>query len=267
MGSEADLAAARIEQALQTVALGRSLEVWGKTASSNDLAKQAAERGAPHGHTIVTDAQTQGRGSHGRLWSSPPDTNLYLSVVIRTPLPPAQIAPLTLVCGLAVAETVDHFVPGTSSIKWPNDVYLNQKKCAGLLLEASSQGGATVGALIIGIGLNVNRAHFDDDLDTQATSMHLSDPELRTFDRARVLALLLRRLEAYLDMTLKIGVSPLLEEVRKRLMWRDQWVRCGESEGVFLNISHDGALILERSGKRQHIYAGRLETCSMPQGE
>ena len=153
-----------IGAALGTLAYGRSLDLRAQTRSTNDDARAAAEAGAPRGHVVVADTQSAGRGSRGRTWSSPAGVDLYLSIVERVPLPLSKIPPLTLAVGLGVADAVDALVgPGCARVKWPNDVRVGERKCAGILVETSSAGHKP-GPIILGIGLGVNRTEWESEL-------------------------------------------------------------------------------------------------------
>lgn len=258
-----DLNSDSIQAALQTDALGRSIQLLANVASTNEVAKHSAMQGAPHGHTIVADAQSQGRGSHGRAWSSPGGTDLYVSIVLRFGLKPVQLAPMTLAAGVAVAETVEAFVPPQAAIKWPNDVWLLEKKCAGLLAETSSQKDTT-NAVVLGIGINVNRTHFEPELASHATSMRLAHPASATFNRSLVLAQLLNRTEHWLQLYHADGLEPALSALRARLALTDSWVRCGTAQGRIIDVASDGALILKDSRNVHTLYAGTLEACPKP---
>lgn len=148
-----------------------------------DAAALAAE-GAPHGTTVVAQRQTAGVGRFGRKWSSDDEGGLYLSMVLRLP----NAGPsLTLALGLAVQEAINEVAGQATDLRWPNDVLLNEKKVAGILVQA------TDGALIAGIGLNVNQKAFAPELSEIATSLYLSsgrphDPE-RFLARIRTLTL------------------------------------------------------------------------------
>jgi BirA family biotin operon repressor/biotin-[acetyl-CoA-carboxylase] ligase len=245
-------------QALLTSArFGRSLEIREQTASTNDDARTAAKAGASDGHTVVADMQTQGRGSHGRSWVSPPGSDLYLSIVAKVPVPLSDIAALTLAVGLGVAETVEELLGGDAraEIKWPNDVWLGGRKVAGILVEGASQGNANL-PLVIGIGLNVNREQFPEGLDTPATSLRL---EAKTpLARDQALATLLARVEAAVDRFVAQGASGIAGAVDQRLALRGQRASCAETTGVVRGVAASGALRLEVDGVERELFAGTL---------
>ena len=105
---------------------------------------------APEGAVATTDHQRAGRGRHGRRWDDEPGSALLVSVVLRPPAG-AAAAQLSLVCALSVAETVERAAALEARVKWPNDVLVEGRKVAGILLEGRD------GAVVCGIGINVNQ--------------------------------------------------------------------------------------------------------------
>ncbi|HEY2749156.1 MAG TPA: biotin--[acetyl-CoA-carboxylase] ligase, partial [Polyangia bacterium] len=152
----ADVVGAR----LTTAWLGRAWRHLPRVGSTNDEAAAwaRAATAAPHGAVVVADAQDAGRGRLGRKWHSPQGESLYLSVVLRPPLPPHRVPPLTLAAGIAVAEALVAYEV-TPALKWPNDVQLDGKKVAGILTEMSADLDR-VHHLVVGIGVNLNGRAF-----------------------------------------------------------------------------------------------------------
>ncbi len=119
-----------------------------EVGSTRDAAREWAERGAPEGACVVADRQTKGRGRSGRRWESPPG-GLCVSLILRPSRPLDEWPSLSLVAGVAVAEAIHELVTLDVQIRWPNDLLVNGRKLAGMLVEASGS------SAIIGIGLNV----------------------------------------------------------------------------------------------------------------
>src|SRR5205807_6441415 len=144
----------------------------------------------PEGAVIAAEHQTAGRGRLGRRWEAPAGTAITASVMLRPPAG-AQIQQLSLVAGLAVAETVEDALQLSAQIKWPNDVMVNRRKVAGVLAEARD------GIVVLGIGLNVNqtREQLPGDVRVPAASLRTIDGV--EHDRAPLLADVLVRLEAH----------------------------------------------------------------------
>lgn len=125
-----------------------------------DAAKLAA-RGEPHGTVVVAEEQTAGIGRHGHSWHSPPAGGLYISIILRLD----HVLPvLTMALGLAVARAID----ANCDIRWPNDVMLNGRKLAGVMVQTAEKG-----VLIAGIGVNANQTQFPEELRDIATSLRI----------------------------------------------------------------------------------------------
>ncbi len=124
-----------------------------------------AAMGEPHGTVVVADRQTSGIGRHGHTWHSEQDAGLYVSIILRLKLPPADLPVLTMALGLAVQSAVNDFAGVSADLRWPNDVMVNEKKLAGILVQSHGE------AQIAGIGINVNHKSFPADIDDIATSL------------------------------------------------------------------------------------------------
>jgi len=159
------------------------------TDSTNRAAMEMAENGAKHGTVVVADAQTAGRGRMGRRWVSPAGKNLYVSLLLRPSVPTVDAPRLALVAGVALAEAVEAMgVP--ASLKWPNDLYCEERKAAGILAEMASDPDG-VRHVVIGVGLNVNMEEDDFPPDLRGTATSLRIRAGRAFRRVDVLARLL----------------------------------------------------------------------------
>jgi BirA family biotin operon repressor/biotin-[acetyl-CoA-carboxylase] ligase len=255
----ADLDPIAIAARLTTHRYGHSLDVRARTRSTNDDARLAADAGAPDGHVVVADAQDAGRGAHGHTWSSPGGTDLYLSIVDRPAVPPQVLPQLTLAVGVGVAECVAALTEQPTHVKWPNDVLVgpprDARKCAGVLVETSSV-GMQLGAAIIGIGLDVNRQEFNEDLADVATS--LARVRGHALARDAVLARLLREVEIWVDRLVRAGSAPIVAARGQRLAWRGERVRCGDVVGELVGVDAGGALRIATSAGVRTLSAGRL---------
>lgn len=248
---------ARLPALLRTRAYGRSFDFREETGSTNDDARAAADQGAPRGHVVLAESQTRGRGSRGRVWSSPPKTDLYLSIVEQSGLPPRIVPTLTLAVGLGVRDACASLLGETKrvQVKWPNDVWIEGRKAAGILVEASSVGSA-MGSIIIGIGLDVNRSDWSEELRPIATS--LRDAAAQAWDRTDVLATLLQCVEARVDAHIANGPEVTVSALRAHLAMVGETVRVDEREGVLLGLNAEGALLLEIEKRAVAVHAGTL---------
>ena len=183
--------------------LGRQSLILSDCASTNDLTALQARGGAGEGLVIVADTQSGGRGRMGRAWHSPAGENLYFSILLRPTRPAAEIPPLTLLAGAALAQALTTFGVAPR-LKWPNDVQLTvakaapPRKVAGILTEMATE-GTHVAHVVVGIGLNVNTRQFPSDLVDKATSLVLARAAAggddRALDRLAVLAAVLSAFE------------------------------------------------------------------------
>jgi BirA family biotin operon repressor/biotin-[acetyl-CoA-carboxylase] ligase len=248
-----------IERALEARAatVGRPIVLLEQIGSTNDVAAAEARRGAPHGTLVLAEHQNAGRGRQGRSWHSPPGQNLYLSLVLRPEAPAERLAGLTLVLGLAVADALARFVPDASvSIKWPNDVLVGGRKCAGILVETAFA-GARPAHVVAGIGVNVLERAFPPELAPIATSVAMHAGAAPS--RLDVLVQILEQVSARLFAFERAGLESVLPEVRARDAAFGARVRVGETQGVADGIAEDGRLRVRRDdGAVVLVAAGEL---------
>jgi len=209
-------------------ALGRPRLHLRETDSTNERARALAEAGAPHGTLVTATAQTAGRGRQGRRWEAPPGTALLCSLLVRR-----YDALLSLRAGLAVAETAG----GDALVKWPNDVLLDGRKVAGVLVEGRPQDGWAV----VGIGVNVA-------VEPTALGPELSE-RAGTLGRPRsALEPTLAELLGALERWLAAPEDEALAALRARDALLDQPVSWGGGSGVGAGIDAAGGLRVRLPG-------------------
>ena len=150
----AALSIAGIRRRLRAPIVGRQLYLCNQVESTNSTLSRLARSGAPEGTVVVAESQTAGRGRLGQPWFSPPDVNLYASVLFRGPLTLKEAPLFSLVGGLALADAVRE-AGGSPAIKWPNDVLVDGRKVGGALIECGARGDE-VEYLVLGVGANLN---------------------------------------------------------------------------------------------------------------
>lgn len=242
---------------------GAPLLYFSETGSTNDIAAALAERGAPEGTTILSRAQTAGRGRLGRQWFSPPGAGLYVSVVCRD----ANVAPfLTLAGGVAVARGITAATALPVQIKWPNDIVVDggtsreRRKLAGILAEGSG-GSSGLHYVVLGIGINLRPAAYPSTIADRASSI---ETELgRPPDDGAVLGETLSALsEVYED--LRAGRSDVVLR-----SWRElspsvngsvvEWDAAGAVvSGTSAGIDDTGALLVKVGGRVERVISGEL---------
>lgn len=214
------------------------------TDSTNARARDLAALGAPHGTLVTAGEQTAGRGRQGRTWVAPAGEALLMSVVVRE----LGAGTLPLAAALAVAETAEALTGAEALIKWPNDVWLDGRKVAGILLEGRPQEGWAV----IGIGLNVEVREFPDDLRETATSLALAGGRAGVED---ALGELLARLERWIAVPAAEVISAWRERdalLGRRISWNG-------GAGTAAGIDESGALLVDTdAGERMALDAGEV---------
>jgi len=251
---------------LTTRWLGRRHEWLAACASTNDVCTERARAGAEAGLVIAADTQTAGRGRLGRSWHSPPGDNLYVSLLLRPKRAPAEIPPLTLLAGAAVADAVAALglLP---RLKWPNDVQLvdadsnggaRRRKLAGILTEMVTS-GATVEHVVVGIGINVNGTDFPPDIADRATSVALALG--RGVARAELLASVLNAFEPRYDDFVRRGPAAAVDAFEAHAALPERCRVDDRLEGTALRIDGDGALILrDDAGSIHRVVSGEIHT-------
>jgi BirA family biotin operon repressor/biotin-[acetyl-CoA-carboxylase] ligase len=226
--------------------LGRPLHLVPRTTSTNDLAKQAARAGAPHGSTWVAEEQSEGRGRQGRRWTAPPGESLLFSVLLRIDRDARWLPPVSVTAGLTVTEAIGlHVRVSRPLLKWPNDVLIRDRKVAGVLVEVAGS-GARPHAVVIGIGINVHTRVFPPELASTATSIALEGE--RVPSRGDLLADILERLDRDLPIVVERGLGLLAARLAACDGLRGSSVRCMEGEeGIAEGIDDSGRLLVRRA--------------------
>jgi BirA family biotin operon repressor/biotin-[acetyl-CoA-carboxylase] ligase len=213
--------------------------------STNDLARELAAAGAPQGTVVTAEEQVTGRGRQGRSWTAPAGKALLYSAIVR-PLEQRHLV-LPLAAPLAVAEAAEEVADVSCTIKWPNDVWIEGRKCAGVLIEARPQDGWAV----IGVGLNVSIEpnEFPEELRETATSLGNG----ATVDDA------LQALNDSLTRWVRAEPQAVLTAFRERDALRGQEVSWADGSGVADGVDERGNLIVETpNGERLALGVGEV---------
>jgi BirA family biotin operon repressor/biotin-[acetyl-CoA-carboxylase] ligase len=238
--------------------VGRDIQVFQQTSSTNDVAEKMARDGVAEGVVIFAETQTKGRGRLGRKWLSPTGQGLWFSVLLRPTLPPAAITQLTIATATAVARAIRLETGLAPQIKWPNDILLRGKKVVGILTELSAELDR-VRYVIIGIGVDVNVMEFPEELRDVATS--LAAESGKTFIRAEIAASILSELDTDYGRLARGEFATLAEE------WEQQCITLGRRVVIHIgdrtlsgraeSLDNDGALLLRSDyGHLERIIGG-----------
>jgi BirA family biotin operon repressor/biotin-[acetyl-CoA-carboxylase] ligase len=270
-----------LERLLETRVIGRGDRLFylPTVDSTNTLAMQLAHERPDEGLVVLTDSQTAGKGRQGRRWVDAPGHNVLSSIVLRPVFPPHL---LVMLASLAVVRAIAEICAVTATIKWPNDVLIEERKVAGILIETShdSQGGLVA---VTGIGINANgrmdelAAHIADSAPLVANATSLEAACGHPVSREKLIACLLRTIEGdYLLLQQEAAgehAAAMGQVLHSRLIrerWRDQLstlgrtiqVRQGENliSGVAEDVDGNGELLLRRhSGELVNITWGSVE--------
>jgi len=227
--------------------------------STNTYAFKLALTGKPEGTCIVAESQKSGKGRLNRTWFSPAYQNIYLSVILRPPVHPSKVYPITFLSSLAVHDTVKDLTGLPPTLKWPNDVLINGKKVCGTLLEISTEADM-VSFVIIGIGFNINMdaQHTDESIKDKATSLYMETG--KTYNRAYVCAVLLSMLERYYSVFLEKCEREICNIWESKALIKGKYIEINQMTEVFRGISEgidiDGAMLLNINGEVKKIIAG-----------
>jgi BirA family biotin operon repressor/biotin-[acetyl-CoA-carboxylase] ligase len=187
-----------ISAALANTAFAHKLQHFPTIGSTNLLALEAAQSGAPNGSVWIADEQTAGRGRSNHAWHSPPGEGLYVSVLLRPHMPLVDALWLSLATGLAAQSAIATVTTVRPDIRWPNDLLIGNRKCGGILVETSaiapqSDAPAMLRYAVVGVGINVNHQSFPPELISLATSLRRESG--KQWSRELILIELLRALE------------------------------------------------------------------------
>ncbi len=218
---------------------------------SCESTQRLVEPGLGEGATAICEEQTAGRGRLGRSWSAPRGTAILCSVVLEPPTG-RVVAELSLVGGVAVAETVEAATSLSAQIKWPNDVLVNRRKVAGLLAEADG------GSVVLGIGMNVNQSREELPVDTTVAPASLATTDGVRRERAPILADLLLRLEHAYDRWRDGGLDAIYDGLGARDFLRGRRVVVDGETGLGIAIDRNGRLEVEVAGERRLVESGEV---------
>lgn len=211
------------------------------------------------GDACVAEYQQAGRGRRGRKWFSPFGSNLYLSMYWKLDQGPAAAMGLSLVIGIVMAEVLQRLGAEDVRVKWPNDLYLKDRKLAGILVELTGKTGDAA-QLVIGAGINLKMREPEADTISQGW-INLQEAGVN-IDRNELTAMLLKELRAALLHFEKEGLAPFISRWRSLDNFLDRPVKLliGDQEihGIERGIDQQGALLLEQDGIIKPYIGGEI---------
>lgn len=243
--------------------LGRPHRHFRCTDSTNERAKELAIGGAPGGLVVTAMEQTAGRGRRGRAWFGPAGSCLLYSTLLR-PFAADQVPLLPLAVPIAVCEAAEAVAPVRCQVKWPNDVWIDERKVAGVLAEARPDEGWAV----IGVGLNVAIAQDDFPEELRETAVSLLPTEAEgglPAGGAPSIATALTELNEALGNWTEASADEILNAYRARDALCGRRISWEGGEGVVEEIDERGHLVVETSsGERVALGAGEVHLSLTP---
>ncbi|OPJ65283.1 biotin--[acetyl-CoA-carboxylase] ligase [Clostridium chromiireducens] len=246
---------------IKTSKIGRNIIYFNDIDSTNIKAKDLAQKGAEDGTIVIAEKQTLGSGRFNRKWVSP-SGGLWFTLILRPNIPPTEAPKITQIAAASIYKTLEKY-DIHSTIKWPNDILLNDKKLCGILAEMKCDMDA-VHYLVLGIGMNINinKSDFDDNTESTATSLKIEHN--KEFKRSEILAELLLNFEILynkftdnLDLTETISIcrnhSSIFGKKAKLITYNnEEIVTC-------VSLSDTGDLIIrDSSGTEKAVLTGEI---------
>jgi len=251
-----------VAHGLNTRFTGKRIHYFETVSSTMDIALQLGIKGAAEGTLVLAEGQTKGRGRLGRSWVSSKNKGIYLSLILRPSLSPNLNPLLTLMAAVSICEAIKITTGLSAQIKWPNDIFMRNKKLGGILTELNAELDITR-FVTIGIGLNVN--NDKRMLPATATSLREHNRQ-QDLSRVNLLQEILRRIEENYLLLQREGSSPIIEQ------WREYNITLGRRvrvvfqekhfEGEAVDIDTDGGLLVRGDyGLVQKFTSGDLVHC------
>jgi BirA family biotin operon repressor/biotin-[acetyl-CoA-carboxylase] ligase len=216
-----------------------------------ETTQRLLDAGQPEGAVAVCEEQTAGRGRMGRSWEAPARSSILVSILLRPP-DERRAAELTLVAGVATAVVVERATGLAAQLKWPNDVMLDRRKVAGGVAELKD------GAVVLGIGLNVNQTPGQLPQETKAPAGSLRSVTGREYERGPILVDLLLELELRYDAWRDGGLDALYDDLGARDFLRGRRVTVDGVEGTAQMIARDGRLEVQTESGPVVVESGEV---------
>ncbi len=247
---------------LSTQLLGRPTYHFEEVDSTQDMLKKMSG-GVQQGTVVFADHQHKGRGRNGHIWFSLPEPQIYFSVLLAPKLSPPKFPMINIAAGLAVIEALEVCGIKDPKIKWPNDVYIQQKKAAGILSELLTSDVKERPFIILGIGINVsaNLEDFPNELRDRATALSLTGC---TCDRLELLCKVLNALESWFLMLEHGNFKLIQSEFSKKWLFHEKQIVVNMDsnrslQGKAMGIDEDGALLLQKSSSEiARVFSGEV---------
>ncbi|OXS61162.1 biotin--[acetyl-CoA-carboxylase] ligase [Cohnella sp. CIP 111063] len=248
---------------LRTTSFGRRLTLLDVTDSTQNELRKLAEQGAAEGTLVIAEQQTSGRGRMGRSWVSPFGKGIWMSLLLRPPVPLPLTPQLTLLAAVALSRAISQQLPELDiGIKWPNDLLVGGKKISGILLESAAE-DERLNYVVVGLGVSANleAGDYPEELLDKAVSLKMASGE--TVNRSALIASVLEQFEQLYKLYLEQGFAPIrtLWEARSVTLGKrtELYTPQGKVVGVPLGLDEMGGLRVElEDGSLHTVYSAEV---------
>ncbi|MBI4777756.1 biotin--[acetyl-CoA-carboxylase] ligase [Candidatus Desantisbacteria bacterium] len=242
---------------LKSRMFSRQIHLFEEVSSTQDILRTLILSGSPEGTIVLSETQTEGRGRLGREWVSP-EGGLWFSIVLIPPFGPEAAPQITLLAALSIVQAVSDIVGLTASIKWPNDIFIDGKKVAGIIGEMSSHQVA-IKYITLGIGINAN-IQLENLPPCATTLFHETQKEIPLEE---LLSSFLNHLDDnYSAFKSSKDLTLFMDSIKRLLLYKDETVEIstaqGIVEGTVLDVHTDGRLIIKIGDECRMISSGEI---------
>lgn len=250
-----------VKKDLSTRLIGKTIEYYEELPSTNRRAKELLGT-VPEGTVVLAETQLNGRGRLGRSWFSPPGTGIWVSLILHPPLSPAELPKLNLLAAVALSRAVFATLAFRPLVKWPNDLYYQDRKLSGILTEVGGELGR-LEYVVLGVGVNVNQKIDDFPAELRAKAGSLRMMSGRLVDRRLLLCRFLQLFEEEYFYALAHGFDRSLAYCREHTATLGRLVEVDNGKRVYrgkaVAIAEDGALLIEAGGEQSRVIAGDVQ--------
>ncbi|HAH19291.1 MAG: biotin--[acetyl-CoA-carboxylase] ligase [Omnitrophica WOR_2 bacterium GWF2_43_52] len=242
---------------LDTRVIGKKIYKYDTVGSTNDSAFMYALKGEKEGAVFWARSQTKGRGRLGRQWISHKDKGLYFSLILRPDIVVNDAPKITLLVALSICKALGGYTHCQFLIKWPNDIFVDDKKIGGILTEMDAE-IQKVRFLVVGIGINTNLRQNELPLRGITSLRVLLQKDIHN---ENLLGACLKEIDRHYFQFKKEGISDIIEDARHfSSLWGKQVKVNGKPEGTAVDFDNEGALVVrQNNGFMKHIFAGDVE--------